>query len=330
MTAKGAATLCFCISVSLSGAACKGHYADFTLPVLAAGNSPSQLTLSFAAAPVISPTGWDKNDALNPSVVRWRGGYANLYSGFDGKTWHTGLAMSADGLQWAKQGKVLSPDPATWERNYIAANGAALVVNRQLWYWYQAGERASPQIGLARSDEGRVWRKETLPVLALGPYGSWDERAVADPFVLQKDGWFYLYYLGQNRARQQQLGLARSLDGVHWQKLRSNPIVSLPLPGAGSPDENGLGEPAVFERGGRYWMLYTGRDPAENRSLALLRSNDGVHWSTTGQRWRGTQSWNRKVLCDPTVLGDRFWFGGGDVASPDENLHGQIGEGTIR
>jgi hypothetical protein len=24
------------------------------------------------------------------------------------------------------------------------------------------------------------------------------------------------------------------------------------------------------------------------------------------------------------------WFGGGDVASPDENLHGQIGYGVLR
>jgi hypothetical protein len=39
------------------------------------------------------------------------------------------------------------------------------------------------------------------------------------------------------------------------------------------------------------------------------------------------------VICDPTVIaaGDRVtvWFGGGDVASPDQNLHGQIGLGIL-
>ena len=32
------------------------------------------------------------------------------------------------------------------------------------------------------------------------------------------------------------------------------------------------------------------------------------------------------------VEGDTIhvWFGGGDVASPDENLHGQIGYGVLR
>jgi hypothetical protein len=40
------------------------------------------------------------------------------------------------------------------------------------------------------------------------------------------------------------------------------------------------------------------------------------------------------VLCDPTVVVDaagvRFWFGGGDVASNDERLHGQIGMGSLQ
>ena len=46
-----------------------------------------------------------------------------------------------------------------------------------------------------------------------------------------------------------------------------------------------------------------------------------------------TQAWNSKVICDPTVVVDgdvvKVWFGGGDVASPDENLHGQIGFATL-
>ena len=50
-------------------------------------------------------------------------------------------------------------------------------------------------------------------------------------------------------------------------------------------------------------------------------------------RYKGTQAWNSKVICDPTVVveGDvvKVWFGGGDVASPDENLHGQIGFATL-
>jgi hypothetical protein len=39
------------------------------------------------------------------------------------------------------------------------------------------------------------------------------------------------------------------------------------------------------------------------------------------------------VICDATVVvaGDRVlvWFGGGDVARADENIHGQIGFGAL-
>ena len=41
-----------------------------------------------------------------------------------------------------------------------------------------------------------------------------------------------------------------------------------------------------------------------------------------------------KVICDPAVLVEggeiHVWFGGGDAASPDENLHGQIGFAALR
>ena len=48
----------------------------------------------------------------------------------------------------------------------------------------------------------------------------------------------------------------------------------------------------------------------------------------------GAQAWNSKVVCDPSVLPDDggvdVWFGGGDVARPDERIHGQIGYAFLR
>lgn len=315
----------------LSIAGC-GRYADFTLP--APPGTPAAVGWHWQpeADPVLRPApagNWDGGDVLNPSVVYRSGAYFNFYSGFDGKTWHTGLATSTDGRAWIREGKCLSPDPATWEGDYIAANGSAVVSNGEFWYWYQAGRL--PRIGLARSSDGRHWKKLPAPVVTPGPYGSWDERGVADPYVIQAGGVFYLYYLGQDRARRQRLGVAMSADGEHWTKLRSNPILELGPRGAF--DERGLGEPAVWASAGSYWMLYTGRDTKEYRRLGMARSPDGVRWTCLPLVIEGKQAWNSKVLCDPTVLRDgpavRVWFGGGDVASPDENLHGAIGVAVL-
>jgi len=307
-----------------------GRYAEFTLPPLPGGDPRLTFTFVQQAEPVL-PRG-DTRDVLNPAVV----GDAMFYSEFDGRTWRTAHAYTKDRVHWtASNGGRLAPDPHTWEGDYIAANGTALASNLgEVSYWYVGGPKGKPHIGLAWYKT--EWRKHPKPVLDPGPYGSWDEEGVADPYVIKIDDYFYLYFLGQDRARRQRLGVARSTDGIHWRKLRSNPILELGNDGAF--DENGLGEPAVWSSHGFYWMLYTGRDRAENRRLGLTRSTDGVHWSKLPAVFSGAAPWDSKVICDPTLdlmdvkHGDeiRVWFGGGNVASPDENLNGQIGFGTLR
>jgi predicted GH43/DUF377 family glycosyl hydrolase len=308
-----------------------GRYRDFSLPVQSGGPSVSWHWEAHAQ-PVLSRGAagdWDAVDVLNPSVVRQGAAYYNFYSGFDGHTWHTGLAVSADGLGWRKEGKILSPAPETWESGVIAANGSAIASETGISYFYQAGNPV--RIGLAQSTNGHHWQKHGAPVLDVGPLGSWDERGVADPYVIRGGSTYYMFYLGQDRAKRQRLGIAMSNDGVTWYKLRSNPILELGEYGAF--DENGLGEPAVWTAHGYYWMLYTGRDRSEIRRLGLARSQNGVAWEKQPMVFSGDQPWDSKVLCDPSVLTEgnqvRVWFGGGDVPRPDQNINGQIGAATL-
>src|SRR5882757_3261750 len=117
-----------------------GRYRDFTLPMESGGPSVAWQWQARPQPVLIrgGPGEWDFVDVLNPSVIRQGDAYYNLYSGFDGKTWHTGLAVSADGVAWHKEGKILSPDPATWEAGEIAANGSALSDESEILYYYQA------------------------------------------------------------------------------------------------------------------------------------------------------------------------------------------------
>ncbi len=322
-----------CAAICLLGVLLScGRYADFSLPVRNGQPATALWTWEAQSAPVLEPGGpgqWDASDVLNPSVLRVGSAFFNLYSGFDGKTWHTGLAVSNDGEHWSKRGRVLSPGPAQWEGGYIAANGSAMLDGGTIRYYYQAGQ--PPRIGAATSPDAIRWRKLPRPVLGPGPYASWDEGGVADPYVVRFGGSFYLFYTGMDRARRQRLGLAMSEDGVRWTKLRANPI--LELGGYGDFDENGLGEPAVWAWRGWYWMLYTGRDRGENRRIGLARSRDGVHWTRHPPVIAGAEAWDSKVVCDPSVIPDgdtvRVWFGGGDVARPDERLNGRIGAATL-
>jgi predicted GH43/DUF377 family glycosyl hydrolase len=127
----------------------------------------------------------------------------------------------------------------------------------------------------------------------------------------------------------QRLGLARSQDGIHWQKSGGNPILDTGLPGGF--DELGLGEPAVFLAGEHFYMLYTGRDLQEHRRVGWAQSSDGVDWEKipSAPLLDGFSDWNSRVVCDPAIWRDQerilVWFGGGNQPSPDENLNGQIG-----
>lgn len=301
---------------------------------LLAAIDPLQASWEISAMPTLErgPSGeWDAVDLLNPSVVKYGERYLNFYSGFDGNTWHTGLAVSDDGEHWSKKGRLLSPEG--WEGDYIAANGAAVVSNGEIFYWYQAGPKEAAQIGLARSQDGERWKKHPQPVLAQGPRGSWDESAVGDPYVISCGEWFYMFYLGQNRQGRQRLGLARSLDGIQWQKEHRNPLIAGGAPGAF--DARGVGEPAVFRSGDKFYMLYVGRDEGERRQIGWIESANGVDWRKleNAPRLTGNLDWNRATVCDPEVMviGDRLHvlFGAGDKAAPDENVNGVIGRAVL-
>jgi predicted GH43/DUF377 family glycosyl hydrolase len=301
-----------------------GRYAEFSLPPPPPSKA-FQLTWIPHPSPVLT-RGQDV-DVLNPSVAAWQGQLWNLYSRFDGRAWHTAMATSTDGLTWRNPKTILSPS-APWESNYIAANGAVIAFQNELLYVYQAGPKGKTVLGLARSRDGANWTKHPAPVLTQGPWRSWDEISLGDPYLIEAHGQLYLFYLGEDRAHRQRLGIARSADGVTWTRLRTNPI--LELGGFEEFDENGLGEPAVFAANNSWLMLYTGRDRHEKRALGYASSTDGKLWTKLkAPVLRGDQPWNQQVLCDPTVIVEpdkvRIWFGGGDSPKPDERLNGQIG-----
>jgi len=162
-------------------------------------------------------------DTLNPSIVRRGGIYYNFYSGYDGRAWHTGLAVSKDGLAWERQGKVLSPGPAAWEGGYIAANGSAMVVDGQFYYWYQAaGRRAWASPGRRTDGRGRNCPNPC----SRRTRGSWTNATSPIRTSSAPEGTFTVLS-GRRPRAPQRLGVAMSSDGVKWYKLRSNPILEL-------------------------------------------------------------------------------------------------------
>lgn len=282
---------------------------------------------------------WDSVDLLNPSVVRFKDKLFNYYSGYDGNIWRTGVAISKDGIAWEKfsGNPVLEPNLSDWDVSYIAANGSAVIHDGKVLYFYQGIDKDGiTRIGLASSDDGFHFKKLRDSVFNPGIPHSWESKAVADPYVIEKDGYLYLYYLGQDDQAVQRLGVARSKDGISWIRLPNNPV--LDVGAVGSFDENGLGEPSVAYQPPYFYMLYTGRDSSEARNIGYAISTDGTHWKKVSFSGLLTDyqrsAWFSKVVCDTTLLpiGNGkwlVWFGGGDKPMPAQNLDGQIGLMTL-
>lgn len=73
---------------------------------------------------------------------------------------------------------------------------------------------------VASSDEPQF---EPVMILEKGSPGEWDSRWVAEPYVVQHDGRWYLFYNGSDLNRRG-VGLAISEDGRSWAKYGDGPI----------------------------------------------------------------------------------------------------------
>ena len=308
-----------------------GRYADFTLPAARIGGPQRSVhVVGDRRGRCIGPRQCFV-DVLNPSVVRFHGRVSQSVFRF---RWphlaharrdffrRRPLAQAGPRVVAVAAGKarISRPTDRRWFRRARSCIGMRPAIR--------------PRIALARSAGRRRVAERIRTRARPGPRGSFDERGVADPYVIRAGRQFYLFYLGQDRARRQRMGVARSRDGVPLGETAIESAFSnwaswrIRRKRAGRTGR-------VVVSGGAYWMLYTGRDREEHRHIGLAKSPDGVHWARddsfppSPEPRPGTA-----VVCDPTVevMPDqiRVWFGGGDVPSPDQNLHGQIGLGILK
>jgi hypothetical protein len=158
---------------------------------------------------------------------------------------------------------VLVPD-APWEGTL--SGPALLRVGGEVLLYYAGAEG----IGVARSSDGLAFRKEPGPAFRRDPSaGSWETTPPRAPtvFALPDGRTLRMLY-----AAGAAIGEAESVDGVHWRRLGSTPVLGPSAPPAPSsllPNEKppfdtvAVGDPCVVTRttpAGRFHVrvLYTG------------------------------------------------------------------------
>lgn len=172
------------------------------------------------------------------------------------------------------------------------------------------------------------------PILTAKEGSLWEDLCVLNPACIYEDGYFYLFYraAGNDEKHIISIGLAKSKDGVHFERCFDKPILS---PREGDPEGNGMEDPRVIKIDGIYYMTYASRPyptgkfwlpnvrredycsfktlpdsaPASIRNCNtityLAMSDDMVNWHRCG-RLTDSRHEDRDVLIFPEKINDKF------------------------
>jgi len=189
-------------------------------------------------------------------------------------------AANHERIQWLAENLTKHPanpvldvgTPGQWDDKGCGCFSVAEVHGKYHLYYMGAGRTNLFRIGLATSDDGIQWQRSAAnPVLPPGTKGSWDDRQVSMPYVLNDSGKLSLYYTGSGRGGG--FGLATSEDGENWKRHGKAPVMR----GIG-----GSMDPCVRKDADGYRMWYVGK---HGKAFRIFRatSKDGIKWTRQNQ-----------------------------------------------
>jgi len=157
------------------------------------------------------PGSWDETGVFQPVVYYDGATYHMWYSGFEGITLYDpmqeGYATSTDGINWAKHTNnpviYLGEDGSFYDTWFVGTS--VLFTDNEFHMWFAGwdGYSTSPfkywRIGHATSPDGVEWtiQNHSMPVVDVGPAGSWDYRWARYSSVLIHEGQYKMWYDGK-------------------------------------------------------------------------------------------------------------------------------------
>ncbi len=174
-----------------------------------------------------------------------------------------GLAISTDGgesFERAQRVPVLErsdAEPLNRTSAFVRPGGAGF----QMWYvgggeWTTVGEKPLPVYNMryAESPDGIAWPDEGRVCLDFaGP----DEHAFGRPWVWEDGDGLAMMYSVRTRSKDYRLGLARSTDGVEWERRDDEVGIDVSPEGW---DSEMIAYGSVVESGGRTFLFYNGNE----------------------------------------------------------------------
>jgi predicted GH43/DUF377 family glycosyl hydrolase len=199
-------------------------------------------------------------EVTRPYVLVEEQGMTMWYSAKDEKSVVICWARSADGHTWEEQGVALAPE-TPWEKSAVMCPSIVRDSDGRYHMWYSGGETYEPDaIGYASSADGIHWRRLDHPVLRPDPESPWEADRVAGAHVFPKDGYLYAAYIGfADGFENSSIGIARSVDGIDWDRHAGNPVITHGAPG--DFDSINVYKPFVVVDGDEWRMWFNGSAP---------------------------------------------------------------------
>lgn len=193
------------------------------------------------------PDEFDGKDVLDPSAVEFGGRVFVYYSAVGAGPDCVGLAVSDDGVNFAKVGNIME-----------GRAPAAIVKDGFVYMIYQLLQNNGYRLYLARSRDGIHFEQVSEQSIFEGTPGNWDALSIVTARLTKDGDSFYMMYGGSSYLADEPdfFGLARSTDLLHWEPHPGNPIFGC---GAmGEEDGGAIWFPALLETESEFVILYEG------------------------------------------------------------------------
>ncbi len=194
------------------------------------------------------------------------------------------LGLAAEGqAAWQKCScnPVMVKDSSFYEGLAIGSPSVLIDSGRFKMLYAAGGLDHKGRIAYAYSSDGVHWTKyrNGTPVFEPDTGNAWDSHFLDTPEWLKDSTGYKMYYFGDtdNDPRHSAIGMATSVDGVHWQRSAANPVLTPGNPG--DWDALYIESPAVVFDGTTYFMYFSGVSADYRVRIGLATSSDGIHWT---------------------------------------------------
>lgn len=189
-----------------------------------------------------------------------------------------GLAISSDGIKFNRYSDepILVPSKIYEGTNVMNPKVLYNEKKNKFYMWYNAGEFIEPDVVCyAESDNGITWEKKGVVFKKNPDVSKLDNYKVAMSDIIYYNNAYLMVYIGYSDLSTGRLFLAKSKDGINWNRLNNSlPIVS--------PSNVGFDASSVYhgtlinnDLKNEWYLYYNGRNDV-NEYIGFVKKKNNI------------------------------------------------------